>query len=182
MEDGGIGEMSTELSPHATRRKILTTLYERRSEDMGIPVSILLSKLPQINKRDLHQELIYLEQKGYIRIPDKVMGQEFLNFTFVAITAGGVDLIEDPDAFNKLFAVHVHQHNFGDVANSNVSINSQHVSQMVQVADDETKALLKSLEQALEKKDQKGILKSLKYLGDKSVDLLIAIVAAGLRP
>ena len=109
------------------------------------------------------------------------MGKQYLNFSAVAITAWGVDLVEDPEEFGKIFSINLHQNNFGDISGSNISINSPYVSQVISQQDAETKKLLEDLLEATKKKDRPAILKALGHIGDKSLDLLVAIIAGGAK-
>ena len=169
------------MTPKEIRKKILEVLYEHRSDDIGAAVQDIKDALPAIEDKVLHQEISYLEGKYLAETTGHFMGQAYLNYYAVRITATGVDLVEDPEAFGKLFSINVHQNNFGDISGSNISVNSQYVSQIIDQQDSEVKALLEQLLEATKKKDKSAILKTLSYIGDKSLDLLIAIIAGGVK-
>jgi hypothetical protein len=169
------------MKPKEIRQKILEAAYEHRHDDFGIETDELERKLPNVDEKTLHQEISYLEQKNWVNIKGKFMGKQYLNFSAVAITAWGVDLVEDPEEFGRVFSINLHQNNFGDITGSNISINSQYVSQLIQKQDDTTQKLLEDLIRAADNKDKSTILKTLGYIGDKSLDLLIAIIAGGVK-
>lgn len=98
-----------------------------------------------------------------------------LDYTAYQITESGKTHL------SKKGATTIHQNNFGDVYGSNISVDSKYVSQIINSQDDKTKRLLQSLLVATEKKDKSAIIKTLGYIGDKSLDLLIAIIAGGVK-
>jgi len=102
------------------RKKILEILYRDRSENFIKPEK-LVSEI-KITEEELDNEIRYLSEKYYIRIMGEYMGKRFLNFSGLKITADGVDLVEDPDEFNKLFTFKIN--NFSNLQNSNVNIES----------------------------------------------------------
>lgn len=169
------------MKPKEIRRKILEAAYEYRHDNFGITTEQLQQALPSVDEKTLHQEISYLEQKNWLSVKGKFMGKQYLNYSAVAITAWGVDLVEDPEEFGKMFAINIHQNNFGDISDSNIAINSEYVSQVLKKQDAETKELLRSLLEAVGNKDKPSILKALGYIGDKSLDLLIAIIAGGVK-
>lgn len=71
-------------------------------------------------------------------------------------------------------------YNFGDISGSNIAIG-ENINQLLQQEDKETQQLLIKLEEALRDKDKTEVLKTLGYIGDKSLDLLIAIIAGGIK-
>lgn len=122
----------------------------------------------------------FLLPSKYIRkINDKFeeVHKNKLDYKAYQITALGKTYLSRQTSIN----VDARQNHFGDIYGSNVSIDSQYVSQIINKQDEETKELLKSLLEATEKKDKSSILKTLGYIGDKSLDLLIAIIAGGVK-
>ena len=111
------------------------------------------------------------------------MGKPYLNYSAVAITAWGIDLVEDSDEFGRLFSINIdaHQNNFGNITGSNINIDSRYVSQIINEQDDKAQELLKNLNESIKNKDKDTIIKTLGYIGDKSLDLLIAIIAGGMK-
>ena len=134
------------MKPKEVRQKILEAAYEHRHDSFGIQTEDLEKRLPDVDEKTLHQEITYLEQKNWVEVKGKFMGKQYLNFSAVAITAWGIDLVEDPEEFGKIFSINLHQNNFGDINGSNISINSQYVSQVISNQDAETKKLLDILE------------------------------------
>ena len=114
------------------RKKILELLYQNRSEFFVKP-SLLLEKLDYSDEQ-LDNEIRYLSEKGYVKIMSEFCGQRFLSFTGLKLTANGVDLVEDPDEFNKLFTVKIN--NFGNLDNSNVNIDSNKNRQTTGIIDE----------------------------------------------
>lgn len=171
------------MKPKEIRRKILETTYEYRHDDFGIETRQLESILKNVDEKTLHQEVIYLEQKNFVTTKGRFMGKPYLNYSAVAITAWGIDLVEDPNEFGRLFSINIdaHQNNFGDITGSNINIDSKYVSQIISEQDDKTQELLVSLNRSIKEKDKNAIIKTLGYIGDKSLDLLIAIIAGGMK-
>lgn len=134
------------------------------------------------DKNTVKQFVRYLEDTGYIRlINDKFekMHNNQLDYKAYQITEHGKTLLSKHQGIAQ--SVSFHQNTFGDIAGSNISINSKYVSQIIEKQDDETKIMLEELLLATEQKDKSAILKTLGYIGDKSLDLLIAIIAGGVR-
>lgn len=93
------------MNPKDLRKKILNILYQKRGEDFVGPE--VLSGVLSVSDADIDPEVRYLEEKGLLRIMGEYMGQRYMNFAGIKITAHGVDLVENPDEFNKLFTIHV---------------------------------------------------------------------------
>jgi hypothetical protein len=124
----------------------------------------------------------YLEDMRYIRSVNKQYEEKYgreLGYKAYQITEHGKTHLVKHQGASPSFSYH--QNNFGDITSSNISIDSQYVSQIIEEQDDETKELLLKLLEVTEKKDKSAILKTLGYIGDKSLDLLIAIIAGGAR-
>lgn len=91
-------------APHLRlRRCILETLY-------GIfrkfPYAVI--ELPQIesdcrtNAEELNWNLVYLEKCGYVELGKSVQSPPYIASS-VSLTAGGIDLVEDVEAFDRRF-------------------------------------------------------------------------------
>ena len=171
------------MKPKEIRRKILETTYEHRHDDFGIETRQLESILKNVDEKTLHQEITYLEQKNLVTNKGRFMGKPYLNYSAVAITAWGIDLVEDSDEFGRLFSINIdaRQNNFGNITGSNINIDSRYVSQIINEQDDKAQELLKNLNESIKNKDKDTIIKTLGYIGDKSLDLLIAIIAGGMK-
>lgn len=67
-----------------------------------------------------------------------------------------------------------------NLQNSNLAINSPNSQQQLKIEnmDDESRQLILALLEAVEKKDKPAIMKALSYIADKSVDLLVSVIAA----
>ncbi|MES2971406.1 MAG: hypothetical protein V4702_03735 [Patescibacteria group bacterium] len=100
-----------------------------------------------------------------------------LEYKAYQITALGKNYLSQQSAMH----IDARQNHFGNIYGSNISISSQYVSQIIDKQEDETKELLRQLLEVTEKKDKSAILKTLGYIGDKSLDLLIAIIAGGVK-
>lgn len=171
------------MKPKEIRRRILEIVYKYRHDDFGIEPSQLEKLLKNVDEKTLHQEIAYLEQKNLVVTKGRFIGKPYLNYSAVAITAWGIDLVEDPDKFGRLFSINIdaRQNNFGNITGSNINIDSRYVSQIINEQDDKTQELLKDLNESIKKKDKDTIIKTLGYIGDKSLDLLIAIIAGGMK-
>ena len=133
------------------------------------------------NKHEAKSIINYLLDKGYIRkINDKFeeINNSKLDYKEYQITEKGKTKLNKNTGIHS---INLNQNNFGDVNGANISINSQYVSQVIEKQDQETKEYLHQLLIATDKKDKSAILKTLGYIGDKSVDLLIAIIAGGVK-
>lgn len=167
--------------------RTITILRMVAEGNLGSDQSGTFAKLDDIieefgDKHIVKQFIRYLDDMGYIRqINDKFekLHNNKLEYKAYQITKLGETFLSRHRGLAQ--SVSYHQNNFGDVSGSNVSINSQHVSQIIDRLEDETKILLQQLVEAAEKKDKSAILKALGYIGDKSLDLLVAIIAGGVK-
>lgn len=171
------------MTPRAEELAI-TILRMVASGNKGTDTTGLFAKLDDIleevgDKQDTRNVIDhFLLPLKYIRkINDKfkeINGHK-LDYVAYQITQLGRTYLESKNA-----AI-INQNNFGNVYGSNISIDSKYVSQIIKEQDDETKQLLEDLLVAAEKKDKSVILKTLGYIGNKSLDLLIAIIAGGVK-
>jgi DNA-binding HxlR family transcriptional regulator len=119
------------------RKIILEFLYNRRRV-FGIGPRDLLASIP-ISGEVLDAEIRYLEEKNLVRTSSRyMMGGNPLNFVDVKITAYGIDLIEDPEEFNKLFTIKISNNNFASINNSNIAINPENANQVEDSASTKT--------------------------------------------
>jgi hypothetical protein len=165
------------------RKEILETLYNHRQDGL-IPIGKFQDELKarslNIDDRALHGEIIYLKEKWLLELGAEFCGKEYLNFAFLKITSQGIDLVEDPEEFGKLFSIKINNNSFRDVSNSNVNIDSNNVQQIINnETDPDLKLKLEELQGALNEGDKSKIMSILGYIGDKSVDVLIAILTSG---
>lgn len=134
------------------------------------------------DKNVVKQFIEYLQAMGYIRpINDKFekLHNNKLDYKAYQITEQGKTLLSKHQGVAQ--NVSFHQNTFGNITGSNIAINSQYVSQIIDDQDEETKSMLEDLLRATEQKDKPLILKTLGYIGDKSLDLLVAIIAGGVK-
>jgi hypothetical protein len=134
------------------------------------------------DKQTVKSFVDYIVGMGYARIInskfEKITGNK-LDYKGYQITEHGRTFLNDKQASSQ--SVSYHQNTFGDVHGSNISIDGKYVSQLVNNEDSEMKELLEQLFEATEKKDKITIMKTMGYIGDKSLDLLVAIVAGGIK-
>jgi len=73
--------------------------------------------------------------------------------------------------------------NYSVNGNANIAHNSPGATQSIDInkLDDDLKQKISELKEATKKKDKSAILKTLGYIGDKSVDLLVAITAGNVK-
>jgi hypothetical protein len=168
------------MDPKEIRKKILEVLYLHRQDDFFETrkfVEELKSDGFDVGDRTLHGEIKYLKDKGYLETMSEFCGSEYLYFAALRITSCGVDLVEDPEQFGKLFSIKIHTNSFGDISNSNISIDSSNIQQIINSeTDPDLKLKLGELQDALKEKDKGKIIKILSYIGDKSIDVLIALL------
>jgi hypothetical protein len=85
------------------RRKILQILYESFAEHPYNRVTPKeFKEMLGIGLRELHFNIIYLEEKGYVELAKPLEGSMFVGSR---ITPKGIDLVEDECEFNVLFPV-----------------------------------------------------------------------------
>lgn len=164
------------MTKQEIRREVLQRIYD--SDDREF---FNLSELEDIQKevgdKILDQELRYLDGKNYIKIKGEYMGSQYLNYSYLALTSDGVDLVEEPDKFNQMFPISVV--NISNNNSSNISVLSPNTHQEIKKSlDEETIKALNNLKDALEKKDENKVLGILKGL---SRDVLIGLTTEGLK-
>lgn len=131
------------MNPKELRKKILECLYEKRSE-FDVDPSELFERM-NVSEPELDMEIRYLEEKGFVRIISSFMGKPYLNFCGVKITANGIDLVEDPDEFNKLFSIKIDTH-FGDVHHTEVNVNSKNRNQSIGILNEGNENTFQNIE------------------------------------
>lgn len=127
----------------------------------------------------VNEILPILINKNYIRkINDKFesIHNHALEYDAYQITAMGT---------NYLSTIGPQSLSIGSISGSNVAINSAGVNQILDKQTDKDMQviteLLQDLADASNRKDKLTILKTLGYIGDKYLDLLIAIIAGGVK-
>lgn len=85
----------------AIRRKILELLYESSAEHPYNRVTPKeLREAMGIGLRELHFNMVYLEEKGYVELQQPLEGTIFVT---ARITAKGIDIVENEYEINVLF-------------------------------------------------------------------------------
>jgi len=85
------------------RRKTLEMAYERFKEHPYYRITPKeFKEALNINIRELHYNIIYLEEKGYLELQKPLEGDLFVG---VRITVKGIDLVEDEYQFDIMFPV-----------------------------------------------------------------------------
>jgi hypothetical protein len=174
------------MEPKEIRKEILNVLYKYRDTSLRQIENLqekLIAKKIEVDFDTLYREIEYLMGKNYLEIQAKSFGgPNQRNLLGLKITSYGIDLVEDPEEFNKLFSIKIHANSFGNINNSNLSIDSSNIQQIINnEADEDLKLRLKELEYALKERNKSKIIKILSYIGDKSVDLLISVVAGSIK-
>ncbi len=83
------------------RRKILETLYERFKEHPYNRVAAKeFKEILSVNLKELHFNIIYLEEKGYVELQKPLEGSLFVG---ARITPKGIDLVEDEYQMSVFF-------------------------------------------------------------------------------
>ncbi|MCK4592030.1 hypothetical protein KAT63_01150 [Candidatus Parcubacteria bacterium] len=167
------------------RKNILEILYDLRHKFM-VEVNELQENLVKrgfdLKEYELDQEIHYLDGKCFAEIKAEFMGKKFLNFHGVKITEDGIDLVEDPEEFGKMFTIKVNS--FKDIQNSNINIQSPNVNQNIEISQNEltpeVKKLLEELKIAIEKKDKKQAFSVLSKLKDGAENVFWNIVSSGI--
>lgn len=169
------------MHPKEIRRSVLEILYESRADFMVNTeelVESLKQKGMELDERTLHGELNYLDEKGFIKKVGS-FNQKYLNFIGLGITAYGVDLVEDPEEFSKLFSIKINH--FGDISNSNVNIDSPRAEQELSVMLSESPELqnkLLELREMINAKDSKKTLSILTELSEGSKAVFWNVVSS----
>lgn len=104
------------------RKNILHALYEERSKFMVTPDDLL--NAINVSDIELDTEIRYLSDKGLVKIKGEFMGR-MLNFAGVQITAIGIDAVEDPDSFGKIFSLNINQVNADNGSSVSAAIVDQ---------------------------------------------------------
>jgi hypothetical protein len=112
------------------RIEILEILYKNRA-DFIVKIEDLVRELGNIPEKELHQEIKYLEGKGYLEIKGSFCGKEYLYFSGLTITSLGVDVFENKD--DKYIWPFIYIDNKIDAKNSNISVNSKKVNQKAKI-------------------------------------------------
>lgn len=100
----GKGVASAEMENlFGLRRRILTVLYDTFREAPYAPVEPAgLEARCGADTRTMNWNLVYLEKCGYVELGKSADALPYVAYS-VGITAGGIDLVEDPEAFEKRF-------------------------------------------------------------------------------
>jgi hypothetical protein len=115
------------MNPKEIRKKILRDLYDKRSDDFTEPEKLVA--VVGVSEQALDTEIRYLEGKHLLKIMGEYMGKQFLNFAGLKITSHGIDVVENPDEFNRLFTIKINSNHFGNVHHSNINIDSEKAKQ-----------------------------------------------------
>jgi hypothetical protein len=85
------------------RRAILSTLYDRFKEDPLAEVELsYLETACRTHIKTLNWNIVYLEKKGLVSLSPAVECLPYAACT-ASITSDGIDLVENGEAFNRLF-------------------------------------------------------------------------------
>lgn len=159
------------------RRSILKYLYENQNASGFVSVDDLQLTVSDADPFDLHKEIKYLEGKGFVRVIDRTLWVD--DDYSLEITSEGIDFYEgNNDTLQGITNIHIN-----GFSNSNVTVNSKDIQQFIEtynVSDPEVKNKLKELHTAVSSKNKDKIIGILKWLGDKSLDTLLAIIIKGI--
>lgn len=164
--------------PKTIRKKILEILYNHR-QDPRVNLETLQKGLAEagleLDEQILYGEIDYLEEKGYLKIIGKFGNVK--GFVALKITSSGVDLVEDPEEFNKLFTVKINH--FGNISNSNVAVDSPHSNQRIDISElsPEIQQTIRDLEKAIHEKDDKKVFDLLAVLKDGAKSVFWNVVS-----
>ncbi len=136
------------------RRKILQMLYGSLMEH---PYNRITPKEFKeslgIGLKELHFNIIYLEEKGYVELSKPLEGSIFVG---ARITPRGVDLIEDEYEFNVLFPERTTTAGVSDKILEQFDVLTKQASEMPDLSDDSKELIieeLKSIRVELNKKE-----------------------------
>ncbi|MDD5083338.1 MAG: hypothetical protein PHT88_00175 [Candidatus Moranbacteria bacterium] len=170
------------MGPKDIRKKILEMLYSQRSGFMVKTDDLINSFKPKLDDPILHQEIEYLKGKGFLETQAEFMGREYLYFAGLKITPIGIDLVENPEEFGKLFNVHIN--NFGNISQSNVVASSSNINQSINVQTNdispEILELLQQLKKAIEDGDIEKKDSLLQKLRSGAENVFWNLVASGI--
>ena len=154
------------MNTEEIRKKTLEILYKNRDNPF-YPIESLQKEMSDISERELHQEIMYLSEKGKGYLTRKgVHSGKYLNFYGVEITSLGIDLVENPKEFGELFSVNIQ--NIGNIENSgngNVQVAKDNSSQKIS-QNNIPPEILEQLKIAIEKKDKSMLCKVLNEFED----------------
>lgn len=87
------------------RRCVLEFLYDRfKALPYADSELADLREACDVSPQELNWNLVYLEKSGFVELRKSADSLSCIA-TSVAITARGIDIVEDPDAFDRQFAI-----------------------------------------------------------------------------
>lgn len=168
--------MTKEYTPQEIRDAILKFLqFQDEQNIIHTRHDLLETALLPIDSGKLYRELRYLRDHSYITSKGTIEQPLF----FTSISAKGRDYVEGVVSSPTVQTI---VNNFTNVSNSNISINSQKIQQIIRDnnVSEEVTAKLEELIEAVKSKNKSKILSLLGFIADKSVDVLTSILVSGI--
>ncbi|UCF69868.1 MAG: hypothetical protein JSW49_06615 [candidate division WOR-3 bacterium] len=158
----------------AIRRKMLQLLYESFMEHPYNRMTPKELREPLgIGLKELHFNIIYLEEKGYVELSKPLEGSIFVG---ARITPRGVDLIEDEYEFNVLFPEQTSASSVPNEVLEQFDVLTKQTSEIPDLSDDSKELIieeLKSIQAELNKKEPlySEIKKNVDHIKDRNPDI-----------
>lgn len=167
------------MHPKEIRKQVLERIYN--SYDRYFFNMDDLSDLKaDVGEKILDEAIRYLRGHNFIEILGEHIGQQFLNYSALRITSSGIDLVEDPEEFNRLFKIQVN--NFSNVSGSNISVNSNSNNQSISAQEltPEVISLLLEIKGATEEKDIERTTTLMDKLRELSLEVFYGVISNGI--
>lgn len=163
------------MTPNEIRREILQAIYN--SDDRKF---FNIEELEQLRKKigdkKLHNEIDYLNDKGYLKARKTIANGYFP----LEITPLGIDSVEKPEDSNKPSPVSITH--IQNVSKSNINIDSPNAIQSLEANEisEELINLLKEMKEAIDRQDKNKSLSIFEKIRSISKDIAIRILSNGI--
>lgn len=125
------------------RRKILQMLYESFTEHPYNRITPNeFKETLSIGLKELHFNMIYLEEKGYVELSKPLEGSVFVG---ARITPRGIDLVEDECELNVLFPVQPAARHVSDDALKKFDALAQQATELPHLSNDSKELVVEEL-------------------------------------
>lgn len=163
------------MTPKEIRREILQTIYDSDDREF-FDIEELEQLRKEIGDKKLHNEIDYLNDKGYLKARKTIANSYFS----LKITPLGIDSVEKPEDSNKPSPVSITH--IQNVSKSNINIDSPNAIQSLEANEisEELTNLLKEMKEAIDRQDKKKSLSIFEKICSISKDIAIGILSNGI--
>lgn len=153
-------------------------------QDKQPSIETIRDEFQEFSNSEINSTIDKLRRKKYIRDSERIVG-------VVSLLDDGPDPETEeyyelaPLGKSYLAKTTTNYTSFSNITGSNISNASHNISQSNyiknEMIDEETQELLTELKDAIVQQDKSRIVKTLEYIGDKSVDVLIGVLTGKLQ-